>query len=168
MTKPVDFDPKLDLFFERIVDVPPHFVWKAWTTPKHLMPWFCPKPWTTVECEIDLRPGGLFRTVMRSPEGKDMPANVGCFLETIENKRLTWTSALLPGFRPIAEVEDGCLDLPFTASIMMEPHERGTKYSAIARHRDEAGRKTHADMGFEGGWGTALTQLVEYVKTTKL
>ena len=161
---PADFDPKLDLFFERIVDVPPNLVWKAWTEPKHLMPWFCPKPWTTVECTIDLRPGGLFYTVMRSPEGQDMPANVGCYLETIENKRLSWTNALLPGFRPAAKIEDGCLDLPFTGIIMLAPHERGTKYTAMAKHRDDFGRKTHEDMGFEHGWGKALEQLVEYVK----
>ena len=31
-----------DLVLERVVDVPPELVFKAWTTPKHLMPWFCP------------------------------------------------------------------------------------------------------------------------------
>lgn len=31
-------DPKLDLFFERTVDVPKELIWKAWTTPVHLMP----------------------------------------------------------------------------------------------------------------------------------
>ena len=32
-------DPRLDLFFERIIDVPLE-VWKAWTSPEHLKPWF--------------------------------------------------------------------------------------------------------------------------------
>jgi hypothetical protein len=64
-------DPLLDLVFERIVDVPQELVWAAWTTPEHLTHWFTPVPWKTVDCKIDLRPGGIFRTVMRSPEGKD-------------------------------------------------------------------------------------------------
>nr|HAQ94442.1 polyketide cyclase [Afipia sp.] len=38
-------DPKLDLVLERVIDVPPELVWKVWTEPKHLMPWFTPKPW---------------------------------------------------------------------------------------------------------------------------
>lgn len=71
-------DPRLDLVIERIVDVPPELVWKAWTSPEHLKPWFTPVPWKTVDCEIDLRPGGMFRTVMRSPEGQEFP-NVGCY-----------------------------------------------------------------------------------------
>ncbi len=70
-------DPKLDLILEREIDVPPELVWRAWTEPQHLMKWFTPAPWKTVECEIDLRPGGIFRTVMRSPEGQDMD-NAGC------------------------------------------------------------------------------------------
>ena len=69
-------DPKLDLVLERVVDVPPNLVWAVWTTPEYVKQWFTPAPWRTVDCEIDLRPGGVFRTVMRSPEGQEFP-NVG-------------------------------------------------------------------------------------------
>lgn len=53
----------------------------------------------------------------------------------------------------------------FSAVVLLEPTETGTKYTAIAIHRDEAGRKQHEEMGFYDGWGTVLTQMVEYVKT---
>ena len=36
-----------DLVLERVVDVSPELLFKAWTTPEHLMPWFCPKPYRT-------------------------------------------------------------------------------------------------------------------------
>ena len=148
-------DPKLDLVLERVIDVPPEKVWAAWTQPEHVVKWFTPRPWSTVDCEIDLRPGGLFRTVMRSPEGEDHE-NVGCFLEVVENRRLVWTDALGPGWRPKAE--------PFmTAVISIEPHGNGTKYTAIAIHADEETRKKHEEMGFHEGWATALDQLVEYM-----
>ena len=78
-------DPKLDLYFERIVNVPRELIWQAWTNPQHLKKWFCPLPWTTVECEIDLRAGGIFSSVMQSPEGHQFP-NQGCYLEVIENE----------------------------------------------------------------------------------
>ena len=92
-------DPKLDLVLERVVDVPPELVWAAWTRPEYIKKWFTPVPWQTVDCEIDLRPGGIFRTVMRSPEGQEFP-NSGCYLEVIENKKLVWTAALTAGYRP--------------------------------------------------------------------
>jgi uncharacterized protein YndB with AHSA1/START domain len=78
-------DPRLDLLLERVVDVPPELVWAAWTVPEHVKKWFTPAPWTTVDCEIDLRPGGIFRFVMRSPEGQEFP-NVGCYLEVVKNE----------------------------------------------------------------------------------
>jgi uncharacterized protein YndB with AHSA1/START domain len=81
-SKPFTPDPALDLVLERTIDVPPALVWKAWTVPEHVCKWFCPAPWTVSECQIDLRPGGLFRTVMRSPEGEAFP-NVGCDLEVV-------------------------------------------------------------------------------------
>lgn len=145
-------DPKLDLVLERDIDVPVEKVWAAWTEPERLKRWFTPAPWTTVGCEIDLRPGGYFRTVMRSPEGQEFPGE-GCYLEVVPNRRLVWTDALQGGYRPAAEPF-------FTAAILLEPRGAGTHYTAIAIHRDEVGRKKHEAMGFHHGWGAALDQLV--------
>jgi Activator of Hsp90 ATPase homolog 1-like protein len=52
----------------------------------------------------------------------------------------------------------------FTATIALAPHGNGTRYTATVTHADEAGCQQHAAMGFEGGWGKALEQLVEYTK----
>lgn len=64
-------DPRLDLVLERIIDVPRDLVWAAWTKPEHVCKWFTPAPWTVTDCEIDLRPGGIFRTVMRRRRGRN-------------------------------------------------------------------------------------------------
>ncbi len=158
-------DPKLDLVLERVVDVPPELVWKAWTEPEHLLQWFTPAPWTTVECDIELHPGGLFRTVMRSPEGELFP-NVGCYLELIPNRKLVWTDALEAGYRPSRQPMH--LGFRFTAAILLEPHgATGTKYTAHVMHSDPANRDKHEAMGFAEGWGAALNQLVEHVKKTQ-
>lgn len=45
------------------------------------------------------------------------------------------------------------------------PHGGGTKYTAIAIHKDEATRAKHEEMGFHEGWAKALDQLVEHVKS---
>jgi uncharacterized protein YndB with AHSA1/START domain len=154
------FDPTLDLAFERIVDVPKESIWKAWTQPKLLLPWFCPLPWKTVECEIDLRPGGLFFTVMQSPEGERFP-NSGTYLEVQENRRLIWTNAVAPGYRPAAVPAGG---FAMTAVIQLDDHGQGTKYTAIVLHENKAAREQHAAMHFEEGWGKALDQMVAMIK----
>ena len=112
------FNPNFDLTLERIVDVPAHKIWEAWTVPAKLMPWFCPKPWSVSECEIDLRPGGKFYTLMRGPNGESMP-NTGCFLEIIPDRKLVWTGALGEDFRP-NPVDH--LGFPFTGVIELSPH----------------------------------------------
>lgn len=153
-----EINPKLDLVLERVVDVKPELVWRAWTEPRHVMKWFTPRPWETIACEIDLRPGGLFRTTMRSPEGEVQPASNGCFLEVVPNRRLVFTDALGPGYRPNPSSF-------MTAYVLLEPQGSGTKYTAIAVHSNEEHRRQHEEMGFYDGWGTALDQLVAYAKT---
>ena len=162
-----NFNSELDLMFERIVDVPRELVWEAWTTPEKLLPWFCPLPWKMIACEIDLRPGGLFHTVMQSPEGQQFPNN-GCYLEIIKNEKLVWTNALESGFRPAKQPESNpdleCAEFLMTATIMLEPHAKGTKYSAHVMHAHKEARIAHEKMGFKEGWGTCLDQLVAMIK----
>jgi uncharacterized protein YndB with AHSA1/START domain len=98
---------------------------------------------------------GIFRTVLRSPEGEEF-SNTGCYLEVAENSRLVWTSVLWPGFRPASPRPD----LAFTAVISLESKGRATKYSALAMHGDVNACEFHAEQGFHEGWGTALDQLV--------
>jgi uncharacterized protein YndB with AHSA1/START domain len=155
------FTPELDLVLERVVDVPPALVWRAWTTPDVLMKWFTPVPWKTIECQIDLRPGGTFRTVMRSPEGENFP-HAGCYLEVVENQRLVWTNVLQGGYRPAGV--DPAAPPRITAIITLEAERGGTRYTAIARHGSKEDRDAHEQMGFHDGWGVALDQLVAAVK----
>lgn len=157
-----DFNPRLDLKLERSLKASPELVWKCWTTPEHLMPWFCPQPWKTTECRIDLRPGGEFFTRMEGPNGENNP-NSGCYLEVEPTRKLVWTSSLLPAYRP---VKDGFL--PFTAFLFIEPDGKGgTNYTAFARHGDPDTHKQHEDMGFHEGWGTVAGQLDDYAQELK-
>lgn len=150
------FDPELDLVLQRVVDVPPAAVWRAWTDPGLALQWFTPKPWETVEYEIDPRPGGAFRVAMRGPDGEENEST-GCILEALENRRLVWTDSLGPAFRPTGTAF-------FTGMVLLEPVIGGTRYTAIARHAEPETRKSHEKMGFHEGWGKALDQLVEVVK----
>ncbi|MEX2530052.1 MAG: SRPBCC family protein [Gemmatimonadota bacterium] len=155
ITDPIN--PELDLVLERRVPVPPKVIWDAWTIPEQLMQWFTPRPWKTTECDIDLRPGGVFRTVMQSPDGEEFD-NPGCYLVVEPGRRIVFTDALGPAYRPQPE--------PFmTAEILIEPEGSGTRYRAIARHADPAARAKHEEMGFAEGWGTALDQLLEFARS---
>ena len=156
----------LDLVLERTLEAPIDLVWKAYTDPEHLKQWFAPKPYEITECELDLRPGGVFRIRMVGPDGFDTGHGTpGCVLEVVEGKKLTWTSALGPGYRP-NEMGEGCESFPMTAIITFVDAGNGkTAYKAVALHKDAKDRDTHEQMGFQDGWGTTAKQLEELAKS---
>lgn len=162
-------NPELDLVLERIVDLPVELVWRAWTMPEHITKWFTPAPWKTTDCTVDLRPGGLFHTMMESPEGECFPCD-GCYLEIIPYKKLAWTDALGPDFRPTIISGELSEKKPFyfTGTILFEAHGAGTKYTAIGMHSSAQARKKHEEMGFHQGWGIAFDQLVAHVKKSMM
>jgi uncharacterized protein YndB with AHSA1/START domain len=152
----------LDLVLERTLKAPRALVWRALTETELLKRWFAPRPYEISELELDLRPGGIFRMRMVGPDGFDTGhGNPGCVLEAVEGERLAWTSALGPGFRP-AEMGEGCESFPMTAVMTLADGPDGTTlYRAVALHKNEADRDTHAQMGFHEGWGTCADQLGE-------
>jgi uncharacterized protein YndB with AHSA1/START domain len=158
-TDDAETEGRLDLVISRDIDAPRALVWKAWTNPEHLKKWWAPAPVTTPECEMDVRPGGKFRTVMRTPDGAEYPTN-GCFLEVVPLERITFTDALEAGFRPTGQPF-------FTAVITFEDHEGGTRYTARAMHKDGADREKHEKMGFYEGWGTNIRQLAAVAESLK-
>jgi uncharacterized protein YndB with AHSA1/START domain len=108
--------------------------------------------------EMDLRPGGSFRTELRQDDGEFGPHITGCFLAVDDLERIVFTDALVGGWRPA--------DSSFmTAVITMQDHPEGTAYTATAMHRNVADRDRHEELGFHDGWGTVTRQLAELVES---
>lgn len=151
-------NPETDLELLRHLKAPPDKVWRCWTEPRLLEQWFAPKPVVTRDVEIDLRPGGSFKTKMDVPDHGTMTGH-GCILEVVPERRLVWTDLLQGGYRPNAET------FGFTAFILLEPEGSGTRYRALALHRTSEKRDEHDKMGFHDGWGTAAAQLDDLALT---
>lgn len=147
-----------ELTISRLLEVSRPQIWRAWTDPQLLAQWWCPKPWTTEVKAFDLRPGGGFHTLMRGPDGTESD-NPGCFLEVVPHERIVFTSSLGADYVP----QDPWLAM--TAIITMNDEGAGTRYGARVLHKDEAGARRHAEMGFDEGWGICIDQLEALAKT---
>jgi uncharacterized protein YndB with AHSA1/START domain len=149
--------PQHELSITRHIDASPETVYRVYT--ERTREWWCPKPWTTPAIEWDLRAGGRSYTVMRSPEGEDMP-HEGLFLEVVPNEKIVFTNVFTSGWVPQALSGEGC-DFGMVATVTFEPDGAGTRYTARVRHWDEEALKRHEEMGFHEGWGQVASQLAE-------
>lgn len=152
------FNPETDLEFSRTIAASPATVWRCMTDPTLLAEWFCPKPWQVKNAVIEARPGGAFHTPMYGPDGEVMDEGAGCILIAEPEKVLAFTDAMTPGFHPKGEAF-------MTGVYMLEATEAGTKLTARALHANPETQKQHEDMGFFGGWGTAIDQLGALAET---
>lgn len=140
---------KLELVITRVLDAPPVLVYKAWTEPGHMVRWMGPKGFTAPSAKLDVREGGHYRALIRSPEGKDYWFG-GTYREIVENQRLVFT---------FAWEEDG---------------ERGEENLVTITFAEEGGKtrmtfrqapfpSVEERDGHEGGWSEALDKLATYV-----
>jgi uncharacterized protein YndB with AHSA1/START domain len=144
------------LTLTRVIDAPPEKVFRAWTEPELMKPWFAPKPWTTPKIEADVRPGGSNLIVMASPEGQEFP-NRGVYLEVVENQRLVFTDAYTSAWQPSEK--------PFmTVILTFEDLGGKTRYTARVEHWTDADREAHEKMGFHEGWAQCTEQLAALVE----
>ncbi|MBO9696122.1 MAG: SRPBCC family protein [Sphingopyxis sp.] len=149
---------KSELNISRHIAAPPSAVWDAWSDPAKLAQWWIPTPIACRVDKLDLRPGGGFVTKMREGGG-DWQAHVdGCFLETIPERKLVFTTVLTEGWQPAEPW------LALTAILTFEPHDSGTRYTARVLHKSPEDSAKHDEMGFYEGWGTAIGQLAGLIE----
>lgn len=142
-----------ELRLVRMIAAPRERVFRAWT--ERLGEWWGPHGMSTPFCEMDLRTGGRFRTVMRAPDGTEYPTR-GVFLEVVTPARIVFTDAYDPDWLPHP-------DIFFTAVITFDDADGRTRLTARALHWTVESCQKHAAMGFHEGWGESFDRLAALV-----
>lgn len=144
-----DDSPRV-LRLTRIFAAPPARVFQAWTQPELMMRWFCPRGFTMVSVEIDLRPGGVWRSRMRSPDGGDY-AQHGVYREIVVPERLVFTQ--------IWEAPEGEAGGATLVTVTFNDYGATTEVTVrqTGFQTDEL-RDDHAD-----GWTTSLDALSTFL-----
>jgi uncharacterized protein YndB with AHSA1/START domain len=146
-------DGEHDIFITRTFNAPRELVWRMFTEPQHMMKWWGPKGFTTPVCEIDLRPGGIWRYVMRAPDGGEFSVDQ-VYHEITAPERIVYGPA-----------KTGPESLHPIHTLSFEEQDGKTKVSLHSHYpsadeRDEAIRR-----GFVQGVGEGLDTLEAYLKT---
>ncbi len=82
----------------RVFDAPRALVWDVWNSPEHAPHWLLgPEGWTMPVCEVDLRPGGVWRMVWRQADGTEMEMK-GVYREVVPPERVVRTEVWGPGW----------------------------------------------------------------------
>ncbi|NJL31235.1 MAG: SRPBCC domain-containing protein [Phycisphaerales bacterium] len=148
---PQAVDKQWTLTISRTFDAPIQLVWDAWTCREHLTRWFCPKDFSVLSFESDLREGGQWRSVMRGPDGSEY-IHFGTFREIMSPHRLVLTHAWEQNHQePTAETV-------ITVTLVENGGRTTMSFEQIGL-ATEASRDSHG-----GGWGEAFDNLAAHVK----
>jgi len=139
-----------EIVITRVFDAPRDLVFRAWTDAEHLARWWGPKGFTNPVCQIDARPGGAWRIVMRAPNGADYPGQ-GVYQEVVRPEKLVFTndavdaagSPLMKGLTTVTFDEEG-------AKTKMTLRTRATAMVDFARAYL---------AGMEAGWTQSVDKL---------
>lgn len=82
-----------ELLANRVFAAPRKLVFEAWSKPEHFSRWFAPAGLTLPVCEMDFRPGGILRFVMRAPDGAEHPGD-GAYRAIAAPELIEWSSIL--------------------------------------------------------------------------
>jgi uncharacterized protein YndB with AHSA1/START domain len=153
--------PERTLVVTRVFDAPRELVFKAWTDPKQVAQWFPPKDFTAPVCEVDPRPGGVFRIVMKGPEGEpfnggEFPGE-GVFTEIVANERLAFTFA-----------GEGDVPPPILMTVLFEDQGKGkTKVTVNQTARTIGEYEDLVKLGSEEGLSQSFDKLDELLAGKK-
>ena len=139
-----------ELTITRLFDAPCSLVFKMWTDPKHLAEWWGPKGFTNPVCEVDLKPDGALKIVMRAPDGGEFPMK-GVFREIVPPSRLVFTNIAVD--KDGNHIIEGLTTVTFTEEGGMTKLTLHTRGAAVV---DYAAAYL---QGMEAGWTQSLEKL---------
>lgn len=85
------------ILITREFDAPRHLVYRAWTTPELVKRWWAGHRGTTTKVELDLRPGGRWRFVLKTNDGAEVGFH-GEYREVVPEEKIVYTEVFeLPG-----------------------------------------------------------------------
>jgi len=142
-----------ELSVTRFINASPEKVWGVMAN--RIEDWWCPKPWRAEFDRLERRAGGVSNCTMYGPDGEVHP-HPGFVLAWDEGRRFAFTDAIVGDLMPSGPFMIGVWEIALEGN--------GTRYTATARHWDEASATRHAEMGFEEGWGVCADQLVALVE----
>lgn len=157
-------DTKDTLTIRRTFDASRERVFDAWTDAEQVKRWWGPRAFTTPHCEIDPRPGGVFRYCMRSPEGEEY-WSTGVFREVVEPERLVFTSGFSDADGNLVSPTEHGLSSGFpqepVVTVTFEDDDGKTELTL----EFEVGRASATDRENAGlGWNESLDTLAELVE----
>ena len=89
---------KLELTLTRVFNAPRELLYKVFTDPKHKAIWWRCDTITNIYVQMDVRPGGAWRIIQKSGDGKEFAFH-GKYLEVIPPEKIVNTSEFegMPG-----------------------------------------------------------------------
>jgi uncharacterized protein YndB with AHSA1/START domain len=134
------------LELERLIPAPPERVFEYWTEPELVAKWFGPGDFDVPSSQLDLRPGGKWRTTIRSPEGKLRTVS-GVYSAIDPPRRLVFTW--------VWDDDDGVRGHETQVTVTLEPTPGGTRLRLV---QEDFQNREVRDL-HNGGWGSSLSKL---------
>jgi uncharacterized protein YndB with AHSA1/START domain len=128
----------------RRMPAPREVVYEAWTTAEGFRHWMCPGDVVSTEATLDVRVGGAFQIVMKSPTTEHVQTGVYQIVDPPAKLVFTWNSSNHPPTRVIVDF----IDHDDESEIVIT-HEEFTIPDIAKR--------------YEGGWGTIADKLAAYL-----
>lgn len=147
------------LIITRTFDAPRALVYKCYTDPVHMVHFWGPHGSSTPVCDIDLRPGGLWRTVMRFANGGEYGYS-SVYLEIAPPERIVYRDA--PD-----DWEGGLEGLPpvqIHSTISLGDENGKTNVTVTVRFNSVEARDENVKRGFAGMVTQSNDRLAEYLK----
>ncbi|MGF1647562.1 MAG: SRPBCC family protein [Kineosporiaceae bacterium] len=135
--------------FRRFLRAPRDLVFRVMSEPEHRRHWWGPRSLDLVVAEADLRVGGTYRYVSRTPDGQEFAFH-GEFREVDPPRRVVQTS-VFEGFPDAESVE---------AMDLVEV-DGGTMVHGLVTHSSIANRDGHVNSGMEPGMRETYERLDE-------